>query len=98
MVIVTCGELLVAPTSTALVANLAPPDMRARYMGIFSINYMIAGGTGPVLGGFLADSIGPAAIWYGGMLVALIATLGFALMARAHSKRSVPLVPVLQEQ
>jgi MFS family permease len=97
MVIVTCGELLVAPTSTALVANLAPPNMRARYMGMFSINYMIAGGTGPVMGGYLADKIGPAAIWYGGMLIALIAVLGFALMARAHSRQRVPLVPVLQE-
>ncbi len=100
MVIVTCGELLVAPTSTALVANLAPPDMRARYMGLFSITYMIAGGTGPVLGGFLADHIGPSAIWYGGMVVNLMAAFGFLAMARFMSgKRTVEVqpVPLLQE-
>jgi MFS family permease len=100
MVIVTCGELLVAPTSTALVANLAPPDMRARYMGLLSITYMIAGGTGPVLGGFLADHIGPPAIWYGGMVVNLIAAFGFWAMARFMSSKSkieVQPVPLLQE-
>jgi MFS family permease len=101
MMIVTCGELLVAPTSTALVANLAPPDMRARYMGLFSITYMIAGGTGPVLGGFLADHVGPSAIWYGGALVTLIAALGFWVMARSvANKGTVEVKPVamLQEQ
>jgi MFS family permease len=95
MAIVTCGELLVAPTSTALVANLAPPDMRARYMGLFSITYMIAGGTGPVLGGFLADHVGPSAIWYGGMVVNLIAAFGFWIMARyIMRKTTVEVQPV----
>jgi MFS family permease len=101
LVIVTCGELLVAPTSTALVANLAPPDMRARYMGLFSITYMIAGGTGPVLGGFLADHVGPSAIWYGGAAVTLVAALGFWVLARAVANKGmveVKPVAVLQEQ
>jgi predicted MFS family arabinose efflux permease len=89
MAIATAGELLVAPTSTALVANLAPPDMRARYMGIFSLTYMIAGGIGPVMGGFLADHVGPSAIWIGGMVVNLAATLGFLIMARLSQQQSL---------
>jgi MFS family permease len=103
MVITTLGELLVAPTSTGLVANLAPPDMRARYMGIFSLTYMIAGGTGPLMGGFLADHIGPAAIWVGGMAVSLAAALGFILMSRKKAgvnvaEEEVPAAPVFLEQ
>jgi predicted MFS family arabinose efflux permease len=101
MVITTLGELLVAPTSTALVANLAPPDMRARYMGIFSLTYMIAGGIGPVMGGFLADHVGPAAIWYGGMVVNLAAALGFMVMARLRREQTpvetAPAIVVGQE-
>ena len=51
--------------------------------------------------GFLADHIGPAAIWYGGMAVSLAAALGFVLMARSRPEQiqaqSVPVLPVGQE-
>ena len=53
MVIITIGEMIVSPTSTALVARLAPADMRGRYMGIFGLSYRVSGGIGPVIGGWL---------------------------------------------
>ncbi len=77
MVILTLGELLIVPTATALVANIAPPDMRARYMGTFSLSFRIGAGIGPVVGGVLSDHIAPAATWYGGMVVCLLAAAGF---------------------
>ena len=52
----TVGELMVSPTSNALVANMAPPDKRARYMGIYSLTYTFGTGIGPVMGGVLSDS------------------------------------------
>lgn len=82
MVVITIGELLVAPTGTAMVANLAPPDMRARYMGIFSLTYTVGSGVGPVMGGFLNDNLAPAAIWYGGALCATISAGWFIWMWR----------------
>ena len=39
MVVFTGGEMLLVPTATAYVANLAPLDMRARYMGVFSLSF-----------------------------------------------------------
>ena len=51
MVILTIGELLIAPTGTAVAANLAPPDMRGRYMGLYGITWGVAFGIGPVIGG-----------------------------------------------
>ena len=39
MIVLTCGELLLVPTATAYSANLAPPHMRARYMGAFSLSF-----------------------------------------------------------
>lgn len=39
MVVLTLGELIVSPTGTALVANMAPPEKRARYMGVFALLY-----------------------------------------------------------
>jgi MFS family permease len=82
MVVFTSGELLMVPTATALVANIAPPDMRARYMGVFTLTFRIAAGIGPVLGGLLNDHIAPSATWYGGMIVCLIAALGYAWLAQ----------------
>ncbi|MEA3352039.1 MAG: MFS transporter, partial [Chloroflexota bacterium] len=51
MVIITLGELLLVPTATTYAANLAPPDMRGRYMSIFSLSWGVATGIGPVVGG-----------------------------------------------
>jgi MFS family permease len=80
MVILTLGELLIVPTITALVANIAPPDMRARYMGTFSLSFRIGAGIGPVIGGVLSDRITPAATWYGGMVVCVLAAAGFWIL------------------
>lgn len=83
MVILTIGEMIVMPTSTALTANLAPPDMRGRYMSIYGLTWGIGFGIGPVIGGFLNDNLAPVAIWYGGLVMGLAATAGFVLLARA---------------
>ncbi|MBZ0304055.1 MAG: MFS transporter [Anaerolineae bacterium] len=82
MVIITLGELMVFPTTLALVAHMAPAGMRARYMSIYSLTYTVAMGIAPVFGGFLNDWVAPAAIWYGGMLLGLAAALCFLLLMR----------------
>lgn len=87
MAIMTVGELIVSPTATALVANLAPADQRARYMGVFALAWTVGSGLGPVAGGFLNDHFAPAAIWYGGAVFAAGAVAGFSLLARRPEAR-----------
>jgi MFS family permease len=82
MLILTIGEMLTIPTATALTANLAPADMRGRYMSVYGLTWGIAFGIGPVLGAQLNDRIAPVTIWYGGLVIGVIAALGFALLAR----------------
>lgn len=82
MAILTAGELLLVPTATALAANLAPVEMRGRYMGLFGVTWNIGFGIAPVLGGLLNDHLAPAATWYGGLVLGLIAAAGFHLLAR----------------
>jgi MFS family permease len=77
MIVLTFGEMLIFPTATALTANLAPPDMRARYMGVFSLSWGIGSGIGPMIGGLLSDNIAPVAIWYGTLAMGLAGALGF---------------------
>jgi MFS family permease len=79
MVIMTIGELIMIPTSSTFVANLAPADMRGRYMSIYGLTWSIASGVGPVLGGFLNDHLGPRTIWYGGGLIGLVSAALFLL-------------------
>jgi MFS family permease len=80
MVIMTIGEMLLMPTSSTYVANLAPQDKRGRYMGIYGLTWGTAAGIAPLLGGFLNDAFGPRMIWVGGGVAGLIGTLGFVLL------------------
>lgn len=82
MAIVTLGELLVMPTGSTLVANMAPDNMRARYLGILSLGWPIGAGVGPVIGGILNDNIAPVAIWYGSGIMAAIGMVIFFVLAR----------------
>jgi MFS family permease len=84
MVILTIGEMLIVPTATTLTANLAPPDMRGRYMSVYSLTWGMAFGVGPVIGGVLNDHVAPIAIWYGTLVLGLIGTVGFLAMSRAR--------------
>jgi MFS family permease len=86
MVIVTIGEMILVPTGTTFTANQAPPEMRGRYMGVFSLTWGISFGIGPVLGGYLNDNLAPVAIWYGGLLIGLLAMLGFILLRKVSQK------------
>jgi len=89
MILLTIGEMIMIPTSTALTANLAPPDMRGRYMSVYSLTWGIGFGIGPVIGGFLNDNLAPVAIWYGGLAMGLAAALGFLLLRQALPARGV---------
>jgi predicted MFS family arabinose efflux permease len=97
MVILTIGELILSPTATTLAANLAPPDMRGRYMSLYGLTWNVAAGIGPVLGGLLNDNISPVAIWYGGALVGMVATLGFVLLSRRYPQLVVTQAAVVGE-
>lgn len=82
MVIVTIGEMILIPTATTLTADLAPPDLRGRYMSVYSMTWSIGFAIGPVIGGYLNDTIAPSAIWYGGMTMALLAVAGFGILTQ----------------
>ena len=55
MFVITMGELVISPSSTTMVAQMAPPEARGRYM---SVNGFIGNGgsaLGPAIGGQLMD-------------------------------------------
>ena len=87
MVILTFGELIVVPTASQYVADIAPVDLRGRYMSIYWLGWGLARTLSPIIGGFLNDHFAPRAIWIGGLLIGLSSVLGIFLFHRFSSGR-----------
>lgn len=88
MVILTFGELTLVPTASKYVADLAPADLRGRYMSIHWLGWGLARTLSPIIGGFLNDNIAPQAIWIGGLLIGLTSTLALVLISRVSSSQT----------
>lgn len=82
MVILTFGELIVVPTASKYVADLAPAVSRGRYMGSYWLAWGLARGLAPLVGATLNDRISPQAIWLGGLAIGLTSALGLLLLSR----------------
>jgi MFS family permease len=88
MLVITVGEMIVMPTAQALVANIAPEDMRGRYMAIFGFTWLIPQATGPLLAGLIMDHADPRWVWYGAGLLGLVGGTAFLLLRR-RAERSI---------
>jgi MFS family permease len=73
----TVGEVLGFPVASAIVADLAPADLRGRYQGAFSMSWGLAFTLSPLVGGEVLHRHGGLVLWIGCLLVSL-------LMAAAH--------------
>jgi MFS family permease len=58
----TLGEMVAMPVSSAFVADLAPPSIRGRYMGVYGLTWTLALMLGPGLGLQLL-ALGPEVLW-----------------------------------
>ncbi|HDI11876.1 MAG TPA: MFS transporter, partial [Candidatus Acetothermia bacterium] len=95
MVVITLGEMLFAPTSSAVVADLAPPARRGRYMGAFGLAESFGWSAGPFLGGILLDLFpeDPRSMWGIISSLSLVAAVGFIPWWQ-RLKRSRRVLPV----
>jgi MFS family permease len=92
MVIFTLGEMLAMPVAAAYVADLAPEQMRGRYMGVYGLVWAIALVVGPGLGMKLF-ALGPSALWLSCGVLGLVAAL---VVGRGNETRAwkLPLTTV----
>jgi MFS family permease len=77
VVIWTLGEILFSPASTALVADLAPPDARGLYQGAFAITFSLAFATAPLIGGVAIAAAGAWWLWVGCLVTGVAVSVGF---------------------
>jgi MFS family permease len=87
MVIITIGEMVVAPVSQALVAAFAPEDMRGRYMAVSGFSWGIPYAAGPYLAGLFLDGPRPDWLWYAAGIVGTLSTLGFLALHRMRGSQ-----------
>ena len=94
MVIITIGEMIVAPVSQALVASFAPEDMRGRYMAVSGFSWGIPFAAGPYLAGLIIDGPNPNYLWYVAGFIGLLSTLGFLSLQRMRTKNAASVAAV----
>jgi MFS family permease len=88
MIILTTGEMVVAPNSQALVAKFAPEDMRGRYMAVSGFSGLIPMAVGPLVAGMILDGGDPRWLWYTVGVVGTLAAGAFALLERRAGQAS----------
>jgi MFS family permease len=76
------GIVLLIPISSTVVSCLAPPDLRGRYMGVWTLVYMGGYATGPLLGGLAFDSLGGRGAFALLAAAGLLGALLFPLLRR----------------
>jgi predicted MFS family arabinose efflux permease len=80
----TFGEMIFFPSSTAYVADIAPPGRNGAYMGAFVSMFSVALIIGPWAGTAALDRFGPALAWSGVLVCGLI---GVIVVAAVHPRR-----------
>jgi MFS family permease len=84
VVIWTFGEMILMPGSSAYAAEIAPPERRGEYMGLYTMSFNIAFAVGPWLGASILGKWGATTVWGTAFVSGCISTL---LMSRTEQGR-----------
>lgn len=87
MVLVTFGEMISVPIANAVSADMAPADLRGRYMAFFGLTWTTGYAIGPMLGGLVVDRLSVGLLWPLMCALGAVATGGFLLLQRAMGER-----------
>ncbi len=83
----TVGEIAHLPTSSMVVADLAPVAIRGRYQGIYGMAWGMASCIGPLVGGAFLGGPGGRALWFSCFGVMVLVTVGHVALGRARTRR-----------
>src|SRR5919205_4123815 len=77
------GGLMVG--AQAIIADIVPPRRRGRYMGLIGSVFAVASVAGPLLGGFLVETISWRWVFYVNMPIGVLAVAVVALRLHLHT-------------
>ena len=81
----TLGEILFAPASMALVADMAPAHLRGAYQGGFALAFTTAFAVAPVAGGSVIARAGAHWLWMACLAIGAVTALGFIALHRTDA-------------
>jgi MFS family permease len=88
IVVVTIGEMIVVPVSSALAANFAPEEMRGRYMAVYGFSFALPATIAPTAAGLILDNFAdPNWLWHIGAILCAVAAFAFYLLHLRLGKR-----------
>lgn len=88
IVVLTAGEMVLAPLHPAVVAELAPTHLRGTYQGAFNLSFSTAACVAPVLGSTVLEAAGGPALWGACLVLGVVAALGH--LARGQVRGRAP--------
>jgi len=84
--VITCGEVLLSPSITSLVASRVRPEDRGKALGLVSLANRSGSAVGPLAGGSMLTFGGPWLLFPGTAAVAGVAALGYVWLARGRAR------------
>jgi MFS family permease len=72
VIVWTFGEMILLPSASAFVADVAPATRRGTYMGFYQMSYGIAFAVGPWLGASVLDRFGASTLWCAAFIACLV--------------------------
>jgi MFS family permease len=87
----TVGEMLNSPSSSTLIAELSPAELRGRYQGVFSLAWSVAAFGAPIFGGFVQEHAGNTVLWLGSAGIGAVIAVGHLLSDRPRERRAAAL-------
>ncbi len=85
VVIWTFGEMILMPGSSAYAAEIAPPERRGEYMGLYTMSFNVAFAVGPWLGASILGKWGATTVWGAAFVSGCISTL---MMSRTEPRKA----------
>lgn len=85
-VVWTVGQMLAAPPNAQINADLAPPELRARYQSVFYLTFPAASFVAPALGGLSLEHLGERH-WLVVGALGLVAAAGHLLAGPSRDRR-----------
>ena len=86
VIVWTLGEMAMLPIANAIVADVALPEMRGRYQGAYGLTFGLASFGAPLIGTFVLQRWGAAALWRGCFALGLVVAAGHLLLAPALTR------------
>jgi len=83
----TVGEVIGFPVASTMVANLAPPALRGRYQGAYSMCWGIAFVISPIAAGETMQRFGTRTLWLACIAIAVAVAAGHLLTAEPRRRR-----------